>query len=404
MPIISRFFPNGEFTQGVDTSAKRKKKEKSASKSSSQLDPEYIERYLQWIVENPHIADISLYTQGQQFLNSRGELYTYLFQDIQGHHYALEGFDDVYPDVIINEPIGLMVARGEMIPLGLSNGRILENPPQSRKKGEKMTSSMARNIRNACFVLEREVGKDNLSFLTLTLPSLPPHAIEKICKDWGKMVNKFIKWLEYRLQLKNISVQYVYCTEIQLRRLKNTGEYAPHLHIVFQGKARRGQPWAVTPIQCRKQWARCIRAYCDFEFDTSALENLQQVRKSAGGYLSKYLSKGAQTGEQGGTQQVGFKLVTHWGGMSRNLSKALKRAINRFEGAGACGGLVGLFFAHQDELIKAGLLKYSKTGFIEIIPATANSPPLGLFVVVGCLAKACADGGLTDCFTFLQNM
>jgi hypothetical protein len=258
MTIVLQFYPNGEFSQGVDTSKRRdKRRHLKRHEKPTPIDQECRDGYLQWVSQGEN-ADIRLCVPGTQFRCRDNGIYTYLCEDEAGHHYAYEGEDYVLPDVLINEPIGRMIGRGELIPLVHQSVESSPTPPQSRKKLDAMTKSMARNIRQGVYLLEQMYSKDTLSFLTLTLPDLCAEDLSKCCERWDYMTDQVLKWLRKRLEKHGIEFQYVYCTEIQTKRLQNRGEYAPHLHCVFRGRNGKKAPWAISPKQIRQAWKSII--------------------------------------------------------------------------------------------------------------------------------------------------
>jgi len=148
-------------------------------------------------------------------------------------------------------------------------------------------------------LMEWKHGKQKLSFLTLTLPPLPPEDRDRIREAWPEIVNRFIIYLKRSLSYRGIRTSVVGATEIQVKRSKEEGWAVPHLHLVFRGRRHRRSCWAVTPNVVRKHWLDCIKQITGIQFEkTTACENLQQVRVSASSYLSKYLSKCASKGKK----------------------------------------------------------------------------------------------------------
>jgi hypothetical protein len=152
MTIILRFYPNGEFSQGVDTSHRRNKRRHiKRHEKPTPLDQECRDGYLRWVNEGDN-ADTHLCVPGTQFRCRDNGIYTYLCEDEAGHHYAYEGDRYVLPDVLMNEPIGRMVARGELVPLVYQSVESSPAPAQSRKKLDSMTKSMAPDLDIARFM------------------------------------------------------------------------------------------------------------------------------------------------------------------------------------------------------------------------------------------------------------
>ena len=153
-------------------------------------------------------------------------------------------------------------------------------------------------VRNSAFLLE-ENFKGRLSFLTLTLPGVDQETLKGYAMDWSRIVKVFFQRLSRALVAKGLPCEYVAVTEVQGSRLKERGEFALHLHCVFVGR-HPGRHWALTPGEIRWMWASVLGGtLCQIgegltECYCGALENLQPVRKSASGYLGKYITKGKQ--------------------------------------------------------------------------------------------------------------
>lgn len=389
MTIVLRFFPNGEFSQGVS--------------ASSKSPPRHVCKTLQTSIRTQIHTNADLQRCKEQNETIPAQIYAkrgFIFKSNTGKKYILQSFDDI--SVLLEEQredteknilridasIYRLVHLRLLTPLGSSDARILAEPLHSRKKLLSMTRNMGRNLRNAVYLLEEKYGKEQLSFLTLTLPNLSRDGLALCCSHWDVMVNTFMKWLRTRLELKCMELEYAYCTEIQSGRLKNRGEYAPHLHIVFRGKAYRKQSWAVSWLDCRNAWADIISKFVSESFDTRALENIQRIKKSAARYLSKYISKGKNIIPQGAEENAPIQeLHTQWGGMSRNLCRAIKRRIIRFTSGLQLGGIANQIVQHIAGLIDAGIVKYFNRRFISLGISPITGSEYGLHVGVGAFSE-----------------
>ncbi len=397
MTIVLQFYPNGEFTQGVDTASKRRSRPERvsdkmlasdrASQTVSALNAEMnAEMYK------------PMYAEGTEFISAMGSTWTYLCRYDRRYHWAIDNHIDEPWETSTDEPPERLIGRGDLIaPIGSSNARIFTETKTSRKKCLRMTSSMGRNIRNTAYLLEQEYGKDALSFLTLTLPNLSPDGLAACASDWGRMVDQFLKWLRYRCEKHGFPLEFVYCTEVQEKRRERTGQFALHLHLLFRGKSGKRKPWVVTPKQCRKEWAKCIKSVCNEVFEERSLENLQRVRRSAAAYLGKYLSKqSSNRNNSESPEATGARFSGHWGGCSRGLSRQLRRAKIRLGGASGDGS-IGY---HIRRAIDSGVvnvhLRYFRGGIVHTGKSTQTGSPVGLTVGVGCLRKTIRDGGLTE--------
>lgn len=142
--------------------------------------------------------------------------------------------------------------------------------------------------------MEMKYGMANLSFLTLTVPSVGESLRHEIQSAWPKIVNRFVEELKRILRRKGTPSDCIFgCTEIQIERSEKEGWNVPHLHLVFVGKRLHRDSWAVSPSRVRALWRRVLfNAVGQFDADFRAAENLQRVKFSAARYLGKYISKG----------------------------------------------------------------------------------------------------------------
>jgi hypothetical protein len=305
----------------------------------------------------------------------------------------------------MNEPIGRMIASGTLAPLVHQSVESSPSPTPSRKKLEGMTKSMARNIRQGVYLLEHMYSKDCLSFLTLTLPNLCAEDLAKCCDRWDDAVDQILKWIRKRLEKVGIEFQYVYCTEIQTKRLQNRGEYAPHLHCIFRGRNGRKAPWAISPKQIRKAWASIISGIiCHRDFKSDALENLQRIKYSAARYLSKYLSKGKCRLPSTDESTALSALHTQWGGMARSISRRIKSCTVRIGANHPIDGLASGILRYMDELIKSGIVKYWREGVIILSVCPITGVERILKVGSGALSTPSIEGGFTKVVEFFLQL
>jgi hypothetical protein len=305
----------------------------------------------------------------------------------------------------MNEPIGRLVGSGALAPLvHQSVESSAQAPKPSRKRLENMTRNMARNIRNAAFILEDTYGKDNLTFATLTLPGLSTNDLAIISDRWDELVDNFLHSLRKRVKSRGGTFEYVYCTEIQLKRLQQRNEYAPHLHIIMRGRNGKKSPWYLSPRQFRSAWGNAIANILGHNsFVRSALENVQRIVKSASGYISKYMSKGVHCCPKMADEGY-IPLRTQWGGMARNLSRSIKRATRVYRSDSAQREFCVCFLRYMDELIANRLVKFWRQGFIVLSVCPNTGMERGLWVGRGSLHTPSQKGGLDAVTSFLEKL
>lgn len=180
--------------------------------------------------------------------------------------------------------------------VGLS---IAVNSRKRAERGSKGITSPARDI--LCWSanqLERVYRRANMSFLTLTLPELSQDDLVTVQSNWPKIVKGVTEEIKRALERSGLSTAIVGCVELQLERGANDGRDWPHLHMVFRGRHHSKSQWALSAKGFRKIWRGVLgRVVSTDIYDWSACENVQQVAKSSGGYLAKYISKGKSKGQ-----------------------------------------------------------------------------------------------------------
>jgi hypothetical protein len=197
-----------------------------------------------------------------------------------------------------------------------------------KRRGLKgITSRGGRLVRNTAHMLQKKYGRRRLSFLTLTVPKLGESDELQICAQWSRVVRVLCQRLKRSLESAGLPANYVGVTEIQEKRFKERGEVGLHLHLVFVGRKSIGSDWAFPPSHFRQQWLDVLSHVVGHRLESSSCENVKGVRKSASGYLGKYMSKGvgivSEVIESKGEEYV----PTAWYTCSMGLKHAYAQAI-----------------------------------------------------------------------------
>lgn len=185
----------------------------------------------------------------------------------------------------------------QAIPLGLSEVSNSHSVPEDSKERLRrglggITKHGQRMVKSAAYLLQQKYGAAQLSFLTCTIPGSPEETIE-VAMAWSEIVRSFYQKLKRKLVGAHLSPGIVGVTEIQPKRFKRTGGMPLHLHIVFQG-APSDYCWAFAPRDFTSWWRDTVSAIVPqmAKYSFASATNVQKVKKSAAGYLGKYMSKG----------------------------------------------------------------------------------------------------------------
>jgi hypothetical protein len=246
-------------------------------------------------------------------------------------------------------------------PLGLSDTTICHNGfAQGKKKAAKrgskgITTHGKRRVRCACALLEMKYSRKCLSFLTATLPAFADsNELKLICTNWADLIRKFIQELKRMLEGRGFPASMVWVTEIQEDRYQNSGEVAPHLHLVMVGKLHRfAKNWAIAKGEVRSLWERMLSNLLGRPVTCLAATRVECPRKSLQGEFSSYLSKGGKMIEQIVKDGKADQLPSSYWGCSDNLKKAIDARTEILKGKEAED-----FIDSLEDMKQAGLLFY----------------------------------------------
>lgn len=222
---------------------------------------------------------------------------------------------------------------GEFL-LGLSLSVKSHKPPQAaqtrERSGKPQTTYSKRMVRNCVARLESLHGKANLAFATYTLPSLDELQMTLLRENWSEVCRQLIQALGRDLERAGIKPELVYVNEIQEERYKETGVIAPHIHVVFQSRRNRYAEYAISKERNTEIWNRVISNVLGQRIEAPSGASIEQVKKSAERYMSKYMSKGSEVAQQLDSDGMKSQLPKVWWGASHTLRRWVKDHIKLF--------------------------------------------------------------------------
>jgi hypothetical protein len=194
-----------------------------------------------------------------------------------------------------------------------------EKIPRAPRGVRGLTSYAKRLLVGAVNFLEEKYTKRNLVFHTATLPcddsAIKLEALKKskqILKYWRKVLSRLLAKLG--LSCEDI----VIVLEIQKRG-------AIHFHSIFPNFYKNGR-FVISLAQLDRAWKQALTAVLPAlkTVDFSKSCRTERVKKSAGRYLAKYLSKGVSASKFG---EINFSVT--WYSIGDKLKQKLKTLAKR---------------------------------------------------------------------------
>ena len=216
-----------------------------------------------------------------------------------------------------------------------------------------------RSIESMGVVLEQLFGKENIGFVTLTLPWFGEELMAWISSDFPEITKRYFEKVKRYFKSIGEEFTFVRVTEIQPQRWKEKNQYALHIHYSFV--SRNSRMWGPKTDKKGREYIGKLY-YLDFQTNDRLWQDavwnsvrryeaingvidkpkipkdwgnkMQDVHKSVAGYLSKYMSKGGQfLGEvrewikDKKVEGYSYELPKRWWGSSKNLVELLKKHI-----------------------------------------------------------------------------
>lgn len=167
----------------------------------------------------------------------------------------------------------------------------------TRVRGIGQSTYSKRMVRNCIYRLEELHGRYNLAFATYTLPQVSAEVLQCIRQEWAEIVRQHLQAIKRKLESADIIPEIVHVTEIQTKRYENWGQLVPHLHMVFQSRKGKGFLYAISKEENTAIWNRIVNNILvkngHEPLEMPYASDIQQIKKSAQAYMSKYMSKGS---------------------------------------------------------------------------------------------------------------
>ena len=207
-------------------------------------------------------------------------------------------------------------------PLGLSSVSNHQETLDKRRYGLRgITLNGMRRVRTGAFLLQRRYGR-RLGFYTLTCPYTLATEIFSYNKVVPEITRRFFQECKILYEELGCTWSNVFVYEYQESRYEETGIPVLHVHYIAPCYYPGTTEFILSATELRYLWKRVCAQVMGIEADTSASVDAQVVKKSASGYLAKYLSKGGSVCKYL-ADTCPSQMPSQWWGMTRNVRAAI---------------------------------------------------------------------------------
>lgn len=186
--------------------------------------------------------------------------------------------------------VGMVPRVAMVVPGWLALANVRFRPVRGRKG---ITGHGRKMVKSAATLIQRRFTARRTTFCTVSMPTLPQNLRVELARCWPEMLRQLLQTIGRQLVRQGLRPAIASVTEIQPKRLEGFGQAYLHLHLVWGNRMARNGNWALSALWIRA-WCECFLKKRGIWVDGAWVRvNVQPVRSTAAGYLSKYMSKGS---------------------------------------------------------------------------------------------------------------
>jgi hypothetical protein len=166
-----------------------------------------------------------------------------------------------------------------------------------------------------------------VTFATITMPALPQGMRRQLALCWPELVNQLLKWLSRRLEKKGLPKIIVSASEVQPKRLSESGEAYLHLHLLWVNPPGKKGNWAVNVLHLRSWVADFLIRRELWAADSHVNVDVRSVKGNKACYLAKYLSKDGNIVAEAANDIGWDALPSQWWNVTKTARDWVKREL-----------------------------------------------------------------------------
>ena len=195
-------------------------------------------------------------------------------------------------------------------------------PESYGRKG--ITGYGKKMVKSVGALIDRHLPFHRVTFATLTMPQLPASQRQTMAQVWPIFVNRLLQWIRRRCAAAGIPPIVVSVSEVQPKRLRDTGEGYLHLHLLWLNCPAKSGRWTV-PVLALKGWVRDFWVSRGLgSVDDIWNVDVRAVKGRKANYLAKYVSKNKESVAEFAADNGWKSVPSQWWNMTKNARDWVK--------------------------------------------------------------------------------
>lgn len=210
-------------------------------------------------------------------------------------------------------------------PLDLS---VAANSCKWPRRGTKgMSGHGQQMIKAAGHLIQEKWPRHRKTLGTVTLPPMSAEARREVVEKWPYLTRELLTWLSRRLKRQGLPAVILSVTEVQPRRLLESGEGSLHWHLLWLNLPEGLGHWSVAPNDLRSWLHGVLLRHCPSYSGGHINVDTRPVDGKIAAYMAKYMSKGKQMVAEA-MEDWGYGLCPRtWWNMTKTARDMVKAAL-----------------------------------------------------------------------------
>jgi hypothetical protein len=182
-------------------------------------------------------------------------------------------------------------------------------------------------IKAAGHLIQERWPRHRKTLGTITLPEMSQEARRGVVELWPYLTRELLTWLSRRLKRQGMPTVVLSVTEIQPKRLLESGEGSLHWHLLWLNPPEGLGQWTVSPNDIRSWLNGVLLRHCPSYSGGFVNVDTRPVNGKIAAYMAKYMSKGKQMVSEA-MEDWGYGLCPRtWWNMTKLARDMVKAAL-----------------------------------------------------------------------------